>query len=230
LAVYEIPVNEDGAYDFFKFRLVTVNAEVTEKLRQSLADMGLVRLVRELRNFETTGNDNSWMYWRLYEIVIAQYLVSPAGVKWQQRSGRSAKSGPALPKKTFKLKLSSAPRGVPVYAKMEPMTLYTSLDLSFPLCDLVYKEHDIEGKKGKLVCIQVTTEATGKRTVSLTAFERFCVRMGWSAKPSKKHAALISYVYCPIPALADQAEVKFEGGVGIDGYAVWYVDLSKGGY
>ena len=106
-------------------------------------------------------------------------------------------------------------------SSMEPMVLYKSLNDNFPFCDLVYKEN---GKEGKLVCIQVSLEADGKRKVKARAFQLFCERMGWGEHPSKEQVDRISYVYCPLPAVADKAEVTFEAGVEIDKYTVWYLN------
>ena len=113
---------------------------------------------------------------------------------------------------------------------MEPMVLYKSLNVNFPFCDLVYKEHTKDGREGKLVCIQVSLEANGKWEVKAVAFQKFCARMGWGEHPLKEQIDRISYVYCPDPAVASKAKVTFETGVGIDKYTVWYVntDYSSG--
>jgi Pyruvate/2-oxoacid:ferredoxin oxidoreductase delta subunit len=60
----------------------------------------------------------------------------------------------------------------------------------------------------------------GKRNVTTGMFQQFCAHMHLS----KEQADRISYVYCPDPALADNAKVTFEAGVGIDEYTVWYVN------
>ena len=104
---------------------------------------------------------------------------------------------------------------------MKTMVLHKSLNVNFLFCDLVYKEN---GREGRVVCIQVSLEANGKREVTAEAFQKFCARMGWGEHPSKEQVDRISYVYCPDPAVADKATVTFEAGVDIDKYTVWYVN------
>lgn len=126
------------------------------------------------------------------------------------------------------LKLTKLAEGaVPLYDDMVPMVLYKSLNTAFPFCDMVYKE---TGPEGKLVCIQVSLEANGKRKVQVGAFAKFCERMGWGERPSTRNVARIKYVYCPDPAIADTAQVAFADGVGMHAYTVWHVnkDFSSG--
>ena len=116
---------------------------------------------------------------------------------------------------------------MPIYTAMKTMVLHKSLNVNFLFCDLVYKEN---GREGRVVCIQVSLEANGKREVTAEAFQKFCERIGWGEHPSKEQVDRISYVYCPDPAVADKATVTFEAGVDIDKYTVWYVnkDFSSG--
>lgn len=110
-----------------------------------------------------------------------------------------------------------------MFSKMRPMVLYRSLNPIFPFCDLVYKE--VIGSEERLVCVQVSLEASGSRIVTRGAFQPFCKRMGWGGEdsPTQEQVSLIHYVYCPIPAVADQATVTFEDGININGYTVWHV-------
>jgi hypothetical protein len=76
----------------------------------------------------------------------------------------------------------------------------------------------------RLVCVQVSIDGRGRRTVSKEVLDKFCERLGWGASPTPEQLGLIEYVYCPLPALADKAAVTFEEGVGISEYTVWHVD------
>ena len=160
----------------------------------------------------------------IFESVVADHLTSESGVNWRQRicTVSDDKKTTLLP---LVIRLSNLDEGeVPIYDKMEPMVLYKSLNVNFPFCDQVYKEPTKDRQRGKLVCIQVSLEAKGKRDVKIGAFERFCDRMGWGDHPSKEQVDLISYVYCPNPVVADKAQVTFEADVRIEKYTVWYVN------
>ena len=239
VAAYDVAVDESGVYDFSKMGLSLVNQEIKKKLQDRLEKLSLNERARELKRHSETGVDKFGTAPAIFESVVADHLTSISGVKWKRRSstGSAGKteankmttlSPPPLPTSPLKVKLTKIHEGkLPVYAAMEPMVLYKSLNVNFPFCDLVYKEN---GKEGKLVCIQVTLEANGKREVKAGAFQKFCARMGWGEHPSKEQVDRISYVYCPDPAVADKAKVTFEAGVGIDKYTVWYVntDYSSG--
>ena len=116
-------------------------------------------------------------------------------------------------------------RDVPVYDEMVPNVLYRSPNKNFPFCDMVYLD-DGGGtlSPSKVVCVQVSSEGTGRRTVSKEVLSKFCVHIGWGASPTPEQLALIEYVYCPLPALADKAVVTFKKDVGISEYTVWHVD------
>ena len=108
---------------------------------------------------------------------------------------------------------------------MVPKVLYRSLNKNFPFCDMVYLD-DGGGttRPRKVVCVQVSIEGRGRCTVSKEVLDKFCAHIGWGASPTPEQLALIEYVYCPLPALADKAAVIFEEGVGISEYTVWHVD------
>jgi hypothetical protein len=181
-----------------------------------------------LKRRSETGIDPFGMAPAIFERVIAGHLTSSRGIEWMQRSSKvsdsRSKTTAASPPTTLPLvvKLNEVLEGaVPTHADMKPGVLYKSLNPIFPFCDLLYKEAT---PVGKLICIQVSLEATGTRAVTAGAFKKFCERMGWGERPSKAQVGLIEYVYCPDPAVAHKAQVAFEEGVGIDVYTVWHVN------
>ena len=128
--------------------------------------------------------------------------------------------------RSLKIKLAKSKDKVPLFAEMKPNVLYRSLNKGFPFCDMLYLKASGSGAgaKEKLVCVQVSIESKGKRKVDLGVFSKFCERLGWGPTPTPEQLALIEYVYCPLPSLADNAAVTFDEGVGISQYSVWHVD------
>ena len=234
-AVYTVFTDKNGKYDFLTFQLSPVNLEVVKILNERLKRISLNDRIFILRRYSETKVDKYRMVPAVFESVVADHLISTGGVNWRQRSstvsvGKTTEP-PSLPLTLpLVLKLDHRNAGVPTYEDMVPMVLYKSYNVIFPFCDMVYKEQTKDGREGKLVCIQMSLEANGKRDVKAGAFQKFCAHMGWGEHPSKEQIDRISYVYCPDPALADKAKVTFEAGVGIDEYTVWYVntDYSSG--
>jgi hypothetical protein len=250
-AIYEVPQADDGAYDFEEFELVPSSEDALNKLRDRLTQITLEDMILELRRYSLTGSNKFNMASSIFEKVVAMHLASPAGVKWEQRSSSSNSSSnsssssaePASAPSTsplrlklveLRLKLVELEEGIVLpYAEMTPMVLYKSLNTGFPFCDMMYKVGKGEGD-GKVVCIQVSTEAK-TRVVTASAVANFCRRMGWigqDEEPSKQHLALISFVYCPLPTLADKAKVTFEDGLEMKEYTVWHMnkDFSSGAW
>jgi hypothetical protein len=234
-AIYVVFVNENGKYDFFTVQLSPVNQEVTKILRARLKKISLDDRIFILQQRSETKVDKYGTAPAVFEGVVADQLSSTGGVNWRQRSstvsvGKTTEPPPLPLTSPLVLKLNLRTGAVPIYEDMVPMVLYKSYNVNFPFCDLVYKEHPKDGGEGRVVCIQVSLEANGKREVKAGAFQKFCARMGWGEHPSKEQVDRISYVYCPDPAVADKAKVTFEAGVGIDKYTVWCVntDYSSG--
>ena len=234
-AIYDVFKDKNGKYDFFTVQLSPVNQEVVQILNERLKKISLDDRIIMLQKRSATKVDKYGIAPAVFEGVVADHLSSTGGVNWRQRSSTilvdKTTGPPPLPLTSplvLKLKLHNG--AVPTYEDMVPMVLYKSYNVIFPFCDMVYKEQTKDGREGKLVCIQMSLEANGKRDVKAGAFQKFCAHMGWGEHPSKEQIDRISYVYCPDPALADKAKVTFEAGVGIDEYTVWYVntDYSSG--
>ena len=239
-AIYDVSVGETGEYDFLTMQLSPVNQRVAKTLQDRLTRISLDESIRILNERSEMKGSSMFGAPGIFERVVADHLTSPSGVEWKQRKstvsageGKTNKkntnaSPPPLPTSPLIIKLTKIREGaVPVFADMEPLVLYKSLNVTFPFCDMMYKEN---GPEGKLVCIQVSLETKGRREVEAGAFKDFCVRMGWGDDPSTEQVDRIAFVYCPDPALADTAQVTVAVGVGIKEYTVWHVntDYSSG--
>jgi hypothetical protein len=122
--------------------------------------------------------------------------------------------------KPLSLKLRKHFGEIPKFADMKVKILYKSFNVNFPFCDFVYKDK----QNGGLVCIQVSIEKDGHRKVEEGSFKSFCKYMGWEqGKPPEDVCDKISFVYCPLPILADKARVTFDAGIGISKYTVWHL-------
>lgn len=238
LAVYDVAVDQ-GGYNFTKYHLCPVNLEVAVELQKRVKKISLDDRILALQSYGETGNNKFGSIPSIYESVIADHLTSLDGVRWKQRNcsvagakaslplGRKRKADEPIegiestityqPLVVKGLRLGSGL--VPPYSEMEMNVLYRSTNVNFPLCDLVFKN-----SIGKIVCIQVSMESGGKRDVTLGAFKDFTSRMGWAMPLTQDKLSLVSYVYCPDPAFANVARVKFEDGICIDNYCVWCID------
>ena len=220
--------------------LAPVSADVESRLHLRVKDVALNDRINELQRYSATGINKFGMVPSIFESVVADHLLG--GVTWRKRSAKpslataetakgkknkSPAAPPAASTEPLELRLPTlSPMGnVPVYDKMVPNVLYRSLNKNFPFCDMVYLD-DGGGttRPSKVVCVQVSSEGTGRRTVSKEVLSKFCIHIGWGASPTPEQLALIEYVYCPLPALADKAVVTFKKGVGISEYTVWHVD------
>ena len=234
-AIYVVFADENGKYDFSRVQQSPVNHEVAKILKDRIRKFSLHERIDMLQQRSKTKVDKYGTATAVFESVVADHLSSTDGVNWRQRSstvsvGKTTEPPPLPLTSPLVLKLNLRSGAVPIYKDMVPMMLYKSYNVNFPFCDLVYKEHTKDGREGRVVCIQASLEANGKREVTAEAFQKFCARMGWGEHPSKEQVDRISYVYCPDPVVADKATVTFEAGVAIDEYTVWYVntDYSSG--
>jgi len=218
---------ESDESNFSTAGLAVVNAEVRETIVQRFQKLAVTDKMKVLQQYSdmkhklTEGIPSA-----LFENVVAYHLTSEGGVKWHARIVNVGPREEETVEGTvpLHLQLSAFVTGtVPQYAAMEPKVLYKSASSNFPMCDLVYKDEE-----GKLVCIQVSLERKGARTVDVGAFQAFCVHMGWGASPSADQRRLMSFVYCPNPKIADKARVEFSGGVDLDSYIVWHVNADFG--
>ena len=213
--------------DFSKAGLAVVNAEVREDIVSRFQKLAVTEQMKVLQQYigmkhKPTDDIPS----ALYENVVAYHLTSEKGVKWNARivNVRPGEEETVEGPTPLHLQLSALVKGeVPKYAAMEPYVLYKSARRNFPMCDLVYKDEE-----GKLVCIQVSLEQKGARTVGVGAFQAFCEHMGWEAPLSEDQRRLISFVYCPNPKFVDKARVKFSYGVDLRSYTVWLVNEDFG--
>jgi hypothetical protein len=211
--------------DFSKVGLAVVNAEVREDIVSRFQKLAVTEQMKVLQQYigmkhKPTDDIPS----ALFENVVAYHLTSEKGVKWNERivNVRPGKEKTVEGPTPLHLQLSALVKGeVPKYAAMEPYVLYKSTSRNFPMCDLVYKDEE-----GKLVCIQVSLEQKGARTVGVGAFKAFCKHMGWEAPLSEDQRRLMSFVYCPNPKFADEAKVDVSGI--FDSYTVWHVDEDFG--
>jgi hypothetical protein len=246
LAVYEVDKKENGDYDFTSHTLKSVAPDVKTTLEKKIKQISLVEKINVMEHFVAGGTNKFDSVALVYESLIADHLASDGGVEWEQRSvsiaaDPSAKAIKATKKAppqsapeashpaTVKLnvKLVKSEDTVPLFAEMKPNVLYRSLNKSFPFCDMLYlKNSGSDATKKKLVCVQVSIEGKGKRNVDLGVFSKFCERLGWGPTPTPEQLAIIEYVYCPLPSLADKASVIFDEGVGISEYSVWHVDTN----
>ena len=246
LAVYEVDKKENGDYDFTSHTLKSVAPDVKTTLEQKMKQISLVEKINAMKRFVASGTNKFDSVALVYESLIADHLASDGGVEWEQRSVSIAADPSAKAiKATKKAPPQSAPEAshpatvklnvklvksediVPLFAEMKPNVLYRSLNKSFPFCDMLYlKNSGSDATKKKLVCVQVSIEGKGKRNVDLGVFSKFCERLGWGPTPTPEQLAIIEYVYCPLPSLADKASVIFDEGVGISEYSVWHVDTN----
>ena len=236
LAVYEVARGEDGVFDFTSHSLKTVAPDVKTTLENRLNSLSLMEKIDAMRRLSQTGMNKFDSAATIYESLVADHLLSDYGVSWKQRrvviadSSVKAKTGPKGSKVSppdtvlFAVKLTQSSDNVPRFKDMKRNVLYRSLNKSFPFCDMLFLEQDPESKKTWLVCVQVSIEGKGKRSVGLSAFQDFCKRLGWDASQMPEMLGMIKFVYCPLPALADKAAVTFEEGVRISEYTVWHVD------
>ena len=245
MAIYDVPKDQaNGVYDFTSFVLAPVAADVESRLHLRVKETSLKDRINELQRYSATGINKFGAVPSIFKSVVADHLLG--GVTWRKRSAKprhdedaAAKTAkgeknkalaapPAASTDPLELRLplpTLSPLGdVPVYDKMLPNVLYRSLNKNFPFCDMVYLD-DGGGttRPSKVVCVQVSIEGRGRR-VSKKVLDKFCAHLGWGASPTPEQLALIEYVYCPLPALADKAAVTFDEGVGISEYTVWHVD------
>jgi hypothetical protein len=236
LAVYEVARGEDGVFDFTSHSLKTVAPDVKTTLENRLNSLSLMEKIYAMRLFSQTGMNKFSSVATIYESLVADHLLSDYGVSWKQRrvviadSSVKAKTGPRGSKVSppdtvlFAVKLTQSSDNVPRFEDMKPNVLYRSLNKSFPFCDMLFLYQDPESGKTRLVCVQVSIEGKGKRSVGLLAFQDFCKRLGWDASQMSEMLGMIMFVYCPLPALANKAAVTFDEGVKISEYTVWHVD------
>ena len=219
---------------FLQTGLMAVNANVLKTLKKRFMEVSLADQMQMLQRYSELGYDPlGGIPSHLFENVVAQHLTSAEGVRWHTRHVNTSAVGKAAKSTTKKgtkrrrveveslmpldLRLRKIVKGkLPLHSAMEPDVLYKSLSASFPFCDMVYKDKD-----DKIFCIQVSLGRSGKRHVSVGAFNNFCKRIGLEAADQRR---LISYVYCPEPKLADKAEVEFENGIELNSSSVWHVD------
>lgn len=250
LCYYAVCRDKDGLYDFTSREMAPVNNKVASFYQNKIRTIPLDDRIIDMKHLKTYFGEKYSAVPSRFESVIADHLVSSNGIKWKQRSVKFDKDAmdatsntdvvetsmmpasqpptpsPKLPTSDLVVKLTRLEDSeVPVFSDMKPMVLYRALDLRFPFCDLVYKDVSGSGSAERLVCIQVSLEADGKSTVKLDAFQEFCKRMDWGGNClTQEQLSLIHYVTCPIPAVADQAAVSFEDGIGINEYTVWHVN------
>jgi len=244
LAVYDVDKKENGDYKFSSHTLKSVAPDVKTTLEQKMKQISLVEKINVMEHFVASGTNKFDSVALVYESLIADHLASDGGVEWEQRrvsiaadpSAKTIKATKKAPPQsapeashpaTVKLnvKLVKSEDTVPLFAEMKPNVLYRSLSKSFPFCDMLYlKNSGSDATKKKLVCVQVSIEGKGKRNVDLGVFSKFCERLGWGPTPTPEQLAIIEYVYCPLPSLAEKASVTFAEGMGISEYSVWHVD------
>ena len=234
LGVYDVERDKNGNHNFTSYTLKSAAPDVETILEQRMKKISLMEKIEVMQRFSSFGMNKFDAVPLVYENLVAEHLTSVRGVSWMQRSvlieGSSGKSkgkgehkGEGEPLLPLSVRLAKPESGtVPRFADMKPNVLYRSATKNFPFCDMLYLAES--GEKKKLVCVQVSIEGSGKRKVEPGPFQEFCERLGWGPTPTAEQLALIEYVYCPRPALADKAAVTFDDGMGISEYSVWHVD------
>ena len=87
------------------------------------------------------------------------------------------------------------------FKELEENVLYRPRIPNFPICEMFYKEQDT------LVCIQVSIEQSGIRTIELSKINAFQNQL------KGLEINQIRYKYCPLPQLAEKAKVNFQKNV-----------------
>jgi len=191
--IMQYKVEVDGPEAFTEKVQDFVSPLIVELLQSKINAVSLEeRVITLIRNDEV----NSYMETgcpKIYESVIADYLTTGIGVQWQRRD-KSKKKGDW---EIFNLKLNKKQIGiVPEYDKMETKTLYYSMNPTFPIFEMLYKDGEI------LVGIQVTRNKEHKRIVKESTIKTFLKKMNISDMTKVK------FVLCPLPALADKVELE----------------------
>jgi len=203
-------VEREGPRRFRSFTLDFVNdtmkLKLEEKLRKSSNDDKITALIKN----DETGflNDNCPL---LYEQLIADYLTSANGVKWNEREGTSSEW------KHVKLELKRMERGLlPHFKDMETNVLYVSLNDKFPFVKFVYRS-----KNDQLVGFQVTRQKEEEKTVRASAINKFLKRV------DLPNLDKVKLIVVPLPSNAETATWKMtdntDPSLKLYNYYVWKV-------
>jgi hypothetical protein len=137
--------------------------------------------------------------WSIFENVVTDWLsntnidrVTVTEINQQEESKSLGKL------KVRRLVRENIPNS---FEELEEDVLYRPRTPTFPICQMFYKEEDT------LVCIQVSIEKSGIRTIKLKTIYEFQNQL------KGLEINQIRYKYCPLPQLAEKAKVNFQENV-----------------
>jgi hypothetical protein len=159
-------------------------------IQKKTNDLLLNEKIEVLVKGDETGYSGDYCN-KISEDIILDLLMK--GVVWKKRIVNDTTKN----YKEFKFKFKKIERGKMNLKNIKFGVLYKSMDTDFPFVDIVFRENT-----NTIAGIQITRERDGQRKITSSAYNQLIKLYNGNTKMK------FSYYYCPIPSLADIANVS----------------------